>query len=153
MVPYPLKIKYGVYMSGIDNQRIGALAELSAQMYYVREGYEVYTPMMPQSKCDFIVSKGSELIKVQVKKATENRTKYGTYLQVRLQGKPTTYGTRFYTEDDFDELLIIHDSGIWRIPAELVIDKKSFTFGKLLEDGSVVSGNKASLKTEDFKVH
>lgn len=140
-------------MSGIGRQRIGALAELRAQMYYVENGYEVFTPMSPQSKCDFIVTKGGEVIKVQVKKATDNPTKFGTYLQVRLQGKPTPYGVREYTKDDFDELFITHSAGLWKIPAGLVLGKKSLTFGKLLEDGSVVSGNKASLKTEDFKVH
>lgn len=139
-------------MSGIDRQRTGALAELRAQMYYVENGYEVFTPMSPQSKCDFIVTKGSEVIKVQVKKATDNPTRFGTYLQIRLQGKPTPYGVRMYTKDDFDELLVVHESGMWRIPSELVLDKKSFTFGKLLEDGSVISGNRASLKTEDYKV-
>lgn len=139
-------------MSGIDNQRIGALAELSAQMYYVKEGYEIYTPMMPQSKCDFIAIKGVDIVKVQVKKATENPTKFGTYLQVRLQGKPTPYGTRTYTLEDFDDLLIVHDAGIWRIPIEEVIDKKSFTFGKLLEDGSVVTGNRATVDTAKYKV-
>lgn len=63
-------------MSGIDNQRIGALAELSAQMYYIREGYEIYTPTIPQSKCDFIAVKGKEVVKVQVKKATVKSEQY-----------------------------------------------------------------------------
>lgn len=139
-------------MSGIDNQRIGALAELSAQIYYIREGYEIYTPTIPQSKCDFIAVKGKEVVKVQVKKATENPTKFGTYLQIRLQGKPTPFGVRNYTLDDFDDLLVVHDSGMWRIPIEEVIDKKSLTFGKLLEDGSVVTGKKATVKSEQYKV-
>ena len=139
-------------MSGIDNQRIGALAELSAQMYYIREGYEIYTPTIPQSKCDFIAVKGKEVVKVQVKKATENPTKFGTYLQIRLQGKPTPFGVRNYTLDDFDDLLVVHDSGMWRIPIEEVVDKKSLTFGKLLEDGSVVTGKKATVKSEQYKV-
>lgn len=140
-------------MYGLENQRIGIAAELEAQLYYIKTGYDVFTPIMPQSKCDFIVTKGSEVIKVQVKKATNNPTSSGIYLQVRLQGKPTPYGTRTYTEDDFDELFIVHKSGMWRIPSHLVMDKTSMTFGKLLEDGSVVSGKKATLKTEEFKVH
>lgn len=139
-------------MSGIDNQRIGALAELSAQIYYIREEYEIYTPTIPQSKCDFIAVKGKEVVKVQVKKATENPTKFGTYLQIRLQGKPTPFGVRNYTLDDFDDLLVVHDSGMWRIPIEEVVDKKSLTFGKLLEDGSVVTGKKATVKSEQYKV-
>lgn len=128
------------------------LAEITAQMYYIKEGYEIYTPIMPQSKCDFIASRDSETLKVQVKKATENPTKSGTYLQIRLQGKPTDFSVREYTKDDFDELLVVHSVGLWRFPVDLVLDKKSFTFGKLLEDGSVVTGSRASIKTEDFKV-
>lgn len=139
-------------MSGIDNQRVGVLAELSAQMYYIKEGYEIYTPIMPQSKCDFIASKSGDIVKVQVKKATENPTRFGTYLQVRLQGKPTPFGTRNYELGDFDDLLIVHNSGIWRIPISEVIDKKSFTFGKLLPDMSVVAGNRSTVDTAKYKV-
>ncbi len=139
-------------MRGSEDHRIEMLAELTAQVYYIEEGYEIYTPIMPQSKCDFIASKNSETIKVQVKKASENPTKHGTYLQIRLQGKPTDFSVREYTRDDFDELIVVHDTGLWRFPVDLVLDKKSFTFGKLLEDGSVVTGSRASIKTEDFKI-
>lgn len=139
-------------MSGVDNHRTGILAELKAQEYYIKEGYEIYTPIMSQSKCDFVACKNSSTIKVQVKKASENPTKSGTYLQVRLQGKPTDFSTREYTVEDFDELLVVHNTGLWRFPVGLIIDKKSFTFGKLLDTGGVVTGKKASVKTEDFKV-
>lgn len=139
-------------MSGMDSQRTGALAELTAQTYYVSNGYDIYTPNIPQSKCDFIVTKGSEVIKVQVKKATENSTKSGTYLQIRLHGKPTPYGVREYTIDDFDELVIVHDAGIWIIPSKDVLDKKSITFGKLMDDGTVVVGKRSTVKTSIYKV-
>lgn len=138
--------------AGSGNIVTGALAELHAQAYYVKEGYEVFTPIIPQSKCDFIVAKGSEIKKVQVKKATDNPTASGTYLQVRLQGKPTPYGVRTYSLEDFDELFIVHPSGCWRIPSHVVIDKKSFTFGKLNEDGSVTSGKKSTVNTQTYKV-
>ena len=140
-------------MSGSDSHKTGAVAELAAQMWYIKQGYEIYTPIMPQSKCDFIATRDKEVTKVQVKKATENRTKEWVYLQVRLQGKPTPYGTREYTKDDFDDLFIVHDSGMWKIPFEEVEDKKSLTFGRLHEDGSVTTGSRATVKSEQYKVN
>lgn len=139
---------------GADNFRIGLVAELKAQAYYAELGYEIYTPIMAQSHADLIAVKGSETIKVQVKKATENPTKYGTYLQVRIQGRSSVWSghSREYDENSFDELFIVHDLGYWRIPAKLILDKKSLTFGKI-KNGEVVSGYKASLRVEDFKVH
>lgn len=134
-----------------DSHKSGVIAELKAQIYYVEEGYEVYSPLMSQSKCDFIACKGSEVIKVQVKKATENPTKFGTYLQIRIQGKSTEYGCRTYTKEDFDELIISYKDNLWKLPVDLVLDKKSLTFGKLL-DGEIITGSKSSVKTEEHKV-
>lgn len=39
-------------MSGSDSHKTGAVAELAAQMWYIKQWYEIYTPIMPQSKCD-----------------------------------------------------------------------------------------------------
>lgn len=138
--------------NGILSHRSGAIAELQAQMWYLKNGYDIFTPISPQSKCDFIAVSGKNSIKVQVKKASNNPTRFGTYLQVRLQGKATPFGVREYTEEDFDELFITHDVGMWRIPFEEVKDKKSFTFGKLLEDSSVVTGNRSTVDTGKYKV-
>ena len=139
---------------GADNFRIGLVAELRAQAYYAELGYEIYTPIMAQSHADFIAVMGSDVIKVQVKKATENPTRYGTYLQVRIQGRANVWSghSREYDENSFDELFIVHDLGYWRIPSNLILSKKSLTFGKI-QGNNVVSGSRATFKTEDFKVY
>lgn len=139
--------------SGMENQRIGVLAELSAQMYFIEEGYEIYTSIMTQSKCDFISVKDSEVIKVQVKKATENSVKNNTYLQVRLQGRPTPYGgPRVYTENDFDVLCVIYKENVWVFPFSEVSERTSMTFGRLLDDGSIIGATRFGNHSDDFKV-
>lgn len=136
---------------GLQNLSIGAVAELEAALQFTKMGYEIYFPQLSQSKADFIaVSPEGVCNKIQVKKATENPTGSGTYLQVRIQGKPGNYSTREYVDGDFDYLVAVHELGMWSIPWECVKDLKSLTFGKVV-DGEFKSRSRG-FTVDGFKI-
>ena len=126
---------------GSNNFKIGLVSELKAQMYYANKWYEIFTPIMSQGHADFVALKGKEVLKIQVKKATENPANSGVYLQVRIQGIMSVHSgcTREYDEDSFYILSIIYKDRIWNLPIELVLNKKSMTFGKVNDEGVVES--------------
>lgn len=136
-----------------NNHYIGAAAEMRAASYYLGDGYEVFFPVMTQSASDFIIRRDGVYQAVQVKKATENPTESGVYLQVRLQGKPTTYGETEYTEGDFDILFVVHETGMWTFPWSVVSEKKSMSFGKLLPDGTLTTTGRGGYNPNDYRVH
>lgn len=138
-------------MGGISAIKTGQVAELEAATQYAKMGYEIYFPQMSQSKADFIIVGPDKICKkVQVKKATENPVNGITYLQIRIQGKPTAYSTREYEEGDFDVLVAVHETGMWELPWEVVSDKKSLTFGKI--DNGVFISRKRGFTVDEYKI-
>lgn len=112
----------------------GLVSELHVASYFASKGYEVFTPLLPQSKTDLIVKYESEIELIQVKTLTEVTSGNYTYLQVRLQGKERG----MYSEGDFTLLACFHlKHGLWLIPYEKVKDNKSLTLCAVKPDGSL----------------
>ena len=139
-------------MDGRQNHFTGAANELRAASLYIDMGYEVFIPVMTQSKADFIALRGSEVVKVQVKTASEITSDNKQYLQIRLQGRSSTGGgTREYVDGDIDVVVAIHRLGVWALPWDSVRGKKSLTFGRLV-DGKVISRQKG-FTVDEYKIH
>jgi len=64
----------------------GVSSELFVAHKLTELGYEVFLPVMTQSKVDFLVMKDSRVLKVQVKKASWSTTHDFQYLQARIHG-------------------------------------------------------------------
>ena len=92
----------------------GAVSELKAMEYYLSKGYEIFTPLLSQSRADFIAASCDDCKKVQVKTATWSRAGNHKYLQVRLTDR--TGIKRMYEDGDFDEMAIIDENDIWIAP-------------------------------------
>lgn len=107
----------------------GAAAEAYVTMKMLQRGYEVFNPVMGQTKIDMVVMRKGKLLKVQFKKITECNNKGYTYRQVRLQGAVSSGYQREYAEDEFDYLAITDLLDVWMIPWAKVSHLKSFTFG------------------------
>ncbi len=53
----------------INKKHKGALAELTAISWLLKQGYEVYRNVSYHGICDIVASKGGELLKIDVKTA------------------------------------------------------------------------------------
>lgn len=65
----------------------GVSSELFAAHKLTQLGYELFFPLMTQSKADFLALKEGKVFKVQVKKASWSTTWNFKYLQARIHGK------------------------------------------------------------------
>ena len=114
----------------------GAASELKAQMWFIENGYQVFTPVIQQSIADFVVLKDGVYKSVQVKTAYINRAEGRDYLQIRLgrSGRDGRHGTmRDYNpdnpEDHFDILFTVYKDEMWLCPkAELPVGKKTIYY-------------------------
>lgn len=126
----------------------GTVSELKAQLYYTDLGYQIFTPIQPQAKTDFIATKRSEVIKVQVKSIVEFSSFGRTYLQVKFQGK---FGS-MYSEDDVDVFCLSYKDNLWIVPFEVFKGKKSATIGKLVDGNIIDSIQKGVMRLSEYKV-
>lgn len=103
-----------------DNIRFqsGAASELYVAHVLVENDYEIFTPVMTQSKIDLIAMKEHQLFKIQVKKATWSKAGPYAYLQSRLHGKSKRDNKKRYTADDVDYFAVTDNQRVWLIPYE-----------------------------------
>ncbi|AHB30138.1 hypothetical protein phiIBBPAA2_0037A [Pseudomonas phage phiIBB-PAA2] len=104
--------------------KVGAISEARAKLMYLKRGWEVYSPDMPQSRCDFIVDSGKGLFKVQVKTASWCKTGKFNHCQIRLvnrNGNP-------YEREDFDLLVVVDADCIYEIPHDDILGRTSLYF-------------------------
>lgn len=109
----------------IPAHKSGSLAEMKAATYMIEEGYDVFFPITMNPKTDFVAIKDGEVIRVQVKKASWSKSGNYNYLQCRLLGKDNGSSQRVYKMNDFDELIIIEGSWVWRVPVKDIIGRTS----------------------------
>jgi len=93
---------------------------VSSELYVAHKltalGYEVFFPLMTQSKADFLAMKDGAPLKVQVKKASWSDNSYYKYLQARIHGKGKRDPQKWYTADDVDYFAITDNDRVWWIP-------------------------------------
>jgi hypothetical protein len=79
-------------------------------------GFEIFFPVMTQSKTDLIAIKHGEVFKVQVKKASWSTTYNFKYLQSRIHGKSKRDPNKWYTKEDVDCFAVTDNERVWWIP-------------------------------------
>lgn len=97
----------------------GYQSELEAAAYLTKLGYEIYWPTFTQSACDFVVIRGDELKRVQVKTAYWFKRPTGTsYLQCTVRkGASKTHSE--YSKENCDVIIIVEpETQIWWIDIE-----------------------------------
>jgi hypothetical protein len=107
----------------------GVSSELYTAHRLTLQGYEIFFPLMTQSKADFIALKEGALCKVQVKKATWSKTGPYEYLQARIHGKSKRDPKKWYTKDDVDFFAITDNERVWFIPYEEIGHQTSVCLG------------------------
>ena len=97
----------------------GSSAELYAASFFSEKGFNIFWPLLTQSRCDFVIEKDNIYQKIQVKKATWSRIGNFEYLQCRLKNR-NKYGS-WYKEGDYDLLVFVSDEKeLWIAPFEEV---------------------------------
>ena len=96
----------------------GVSSELYVAHRLTQLGYEIFFPLMTQSKADFLALKNGIVYKIQVKKASWSTTHQYKYLQARIHGKSKRNPDKFYTKDDVDLFAITDNERLWLIPFE-----------------------------------
>ena len=103
----------------ILRHRNGLNAELRAALYYSEQGYDIYWPHTGQGSIDFIINKGVDTQRIQVKKAYITKRPTGTwYLQATIRKGCGSKPFEKYTKKDCDNVVVVSDDGLWIIPIE-----------------------------------
>lgn len=93
------------------SQRRGASCEYMAAAVFSDLGWTVFWTPTGSSPCDFIINRGKETKRVQVKSASWMEQAGTRYLRAFIRPR------RRYTRDDFDLLVAVaHDGRVWSIP-------------------------------------
>ena len=139
-------------MDARQNHMTGTVSELKAATYFVEQGWEVFMPILTQSKADFLILKEGTVKKVQVKTATKFNCRGHEYLQVRIQGRRGIgFAPREYTLEDVDLIVVIYENHIWSIPYELILGNSSFVMGSIV-DGELRPRTGRGFNSEEYKV-
>lgn len=127
----------------------GSIAELTAAIWYMTRGYNLFWPQTSQASCDFVAIKGSEIRRVQVKSAYWMARPSGArYLQATTRKGSGATGYKTYTKEDCDELSIVAEEGFWIIPIEDLGGSQSVT---LLKDQDERKARKGRVDWSRFK--
>lgn len=120
--------------------KIGAAIESLVAAYFLARGFEVYTPLMSQSRCDLIYVDGQRLVRVQVKTGTWSQTGKYMYENCSLsRGLRHEYEWKAltYTSEEIDEVWIA-GTHLWCFPVAFVAGRTSLLLN---------SNNKKPIKT------
>ncbi|QDP57803.1 MAG: hypothetical protein Unbinned7358contig1001_29 [Prokaryotic dsDNA virus sp.] len=108
------------------HHRKGSAAEYMAAAYFSSQGWELFWTPTGTSPCDFVMVKGEETKRVQVKAAGVWTKSGSTYTRVRLGGNNT------YKPGDFDILAVVEGpSRMWIIPFEELPGKATLYLEKV----------------------
>ncbi len=108
-----------------EQHQTGAASGMLVAYKFIKAGYQVYYPMMTQSKEDLVVCRDGVFTKVQVKTATKIRSGNSTAYQVRLGG----CGRASYKDGDFDILAVVLGEEVLIYTWESVKGKTSMCVG------------------------
>jgi hypothetical protein len=102
--------------NGLEQEHYtGAATEMRAAAFYLKQGYQVYFPVVKQSHVDFVIEKAGRFQRVQVKTATWVRSGKHSYLQART--RLTNKHQEKEPADIYDLFVVVHGSNLWEIPA------------------------------------
>lgn len=104
-----------------DTARKGITTELKCELFFIEKGFNVYCPISPDSRCDFIVEIENFLYKIQVKtsRITTNNTGicFNTY---SLRTNSSLGNTKIkYSEEEIDFFMTTYNNNFYLIPIEL----------------------------------
>lgn len=112
------------------NHFIGARNELIVAEYFMSKEWEVFFPILTQSRADLVICKGGSCKRVQVKTITHVRVGQWIYKQCRLSTSNKRQD-KLYSTGDFDWLVFVdnHENTLYCAPYGDVEGLTSVCFG------------------------
>ena len=103
-----------------NSHKNGAVSEYRAATWFSMQGWEVYWSNLGQSAVDFIISKNSEVLTVQVKTAFR-LPKDGDIKYIKCNLSHGHKKGKLYRDNTFNLLTVCYgDDRIWVIPIEYI---------------------------------
>ena len=117
-------------MEYTTNQK-GLITELSVALELIKLGYAVSQPLNADSKYDFIVDTGNQLIRIQVKTAHLNKNETGFEFKCRsVTVNSSKVNCKYYSPDDVDYFATFWDGEVYLVPVNQCSANKSLYFEK-----------------------
>lgn len=128
----------------LHKEQRGCISELKAQVYFMEQGYDVFSPVSMLTRADFIAidRETNDLLRVQVKTAQTN----GDYLQARL-----TVKDRPYTSEEIDTFVFVYEDRMWIVPQFELEELTTINFGRV--DKEVKNKRKPQFDTTEYEIH
>ena len=117
-------------MEYTTNQK-GLITEMSVALELIKAGYAVSQPLNIDSKYDFIVDTGKQLLRIQVKTSHLNKNKTGFEFKCRSVTINTNkINHHYYSENDIDYFATCWEGEVYLIPVNQCSATKNLYFEK-----------------------
>ena len=110
-----------------ENLIKGQLIELKVQEELLRYGFDISIPSYNASKYDLIVDTGTELLRIQVKKAIGNNSGSFTFTCTTQNVKSSTQAKHKYTSEEIDYFATVWQDKVYIIPVDETSQQKTLT--------------------------
>lgn len=117
-------------MEYTTNQK-GLITEMSVALYLIKLGYDVSQPLNADSRYDYIVDTGRQLLRIQVKTSHLNKRETGIEFKCRsitLNAGGTN--THRYNENDIDYFATYWNDEVYLVPVSQCSSSKVLHFEK-----------------------
>lgn len=104
-----------------ETQQKGLITELECQLFFIKNGYNVYLPLSEDSRCDMIVNINNCLFKIQIKTSHINSNNTGIEFStssVRMNHNEGNIRVG-YSEEDVDFFMTSYNNSFYLIPLEI----------------------------------
>lgn len=103
-----------------ETNKKGITTELKCQLYFVEKGYNVYTPISPDTKIDLIAEVEKQLIRIQIKSCHLTQNQKG----IKFNTSTTWLNSQMivrkgYSKEDIDFFATVFNNEVYLIPVEI----------------------------------
>ena len=117
-------------MQYTTNQK-GLITELSVALELIKKGYNVSQPLNIDSKYDFILDTGKQLLRIQVKTSHLNKTGSGIEFKCRsITVNTNKVNHHYYSNDEIDYFATFWDGEVYLISVNECSSTKTLHFEK-----------------------
>ena len=117
-------------MEYTTNQK-GLITEMSVALFLIKLGYNVCQPLNIDSKYDYIVDTGKQLLRIQVKTSHLNKTSSGIEFKCRsITVNSSQVNCHYYTNDEIDFFATYWDNEVYLVPVTQCSSTKTLHFNK-----------------------
>lgn len=131
-----LPSKFTVYDMEYTTNQKGLITEMEVALYLIKLGYNVSQPLNVDSKYDFIVDTGKQLIRLQVKTSHLNKHETGFEFKCRsITVNSNKINCHYYSSDDVDYFATYWNGEVYLIPVNQCSAVKNLYFDKHARKG------------------